>query len=325
MYLTRILLSIVFVLFASTALAVEPEKTIMPNKDDKGGERSTSTESAPVAAVNVDPDRDAGDCVARPNKLKEEEVYKTVDENGNVVFVDEPIPGIPPGERMRGGHGELDRDSNRGYPAGRTNYESMRIALDRQQADVRSQITPEESASAHGEKSLPAELTLEEEAGLYRPPPRSVARPLREITPIESAIALEPSTEMPKTQGMNVTSRMMALRGGAALAQDTFRCTVESAVKVGADGKFVDDEAFKVVIGDVISIDRQTGKIEGTLSNYNSNGEARVLDFGSKAQKFKAITVYEPNIVVDYIEITTWDHKPFVYKKRGTVLTGRCE
>ena len=130
---------------------------------------------------------------------------------------------------------------------------------------------------------------------------------------------------MPKTQGMNVSSRMMALRGGAALAQDTFRCTVESAVKVGADGKFVDDEAFKVVIGDVISIDRQTGKIEGTLSNYNSNGEARVLDFGSKAQKFKAITVYEPNNIVDYIEITTWDHKPFVYKKRGTVLTGRCE
>jgi hypothetical protein len=59
-YLARILLSIVFVVFASTALAVKPEKTLKPD-------RNAFTESAPVAAVNVDPDRGAGDCVVRPD------------------------------------------------------------------------------------------------------------------------------------------------------------------------------------------------------------------------------------------------------------------
>ena len=60
MYLTRILLPIVFVVFASTALAVKSEKTIRPDWN-------TFTEPEPVAAVNVDPDRDVGDCVVRPD------------------------------------------------------------------------------------------------------------------------------------------------------------------------------------------------------------------------------------------------------------------
>ncbi len=43
----------------------------------------------------------------------------------------------------------------------------------------------------------------------------SVTAPLKEITPEESAAARSPSTEMSRTQGMNVKSRMVALRGGA--------------------------------------------------------------------------------------------------------------
>jgi hypothetical protein len=57
MYLTRILSSIVFVVFASTSLAVKPENTLRPGKTIKQ-DRCTSTESASVVAVNVDPDRD---------------------------------------------------------------------------------------------------------------------------------------------------------------------------------------------------------------------------------------------------------------------------
>lgn len=116
-----------------------------------------------------------------------------------------------------------------------------------------------------------------------------------------------------------------SLINNTAQANDTFKCTVHSAVKVGTEGKFVDDDLYQAVVGDVISINRETGKVAGVLHNHNSNGEPRVLDSGSDTQSFKAITIYEPYIAVAYIEIITWGHKPFIFKMNQTVLTGRCE
>lgn len=112
-----------------------------------------------------------------------------------------------------------------------------------------------------------------------------------------------------------------------AFASDGYKCKVLSAVGLQDDGALGTDGVPRGFVGQEFVVDKGTGRIIGTLTNHGSGGQPQVVDYGSDAQAYKAITVYQPNVSVDYLyvqEFNETEKKPFFFVEGSKVLTGHC-
>jgi len=115
-----------------------------------------------------------------------------------------------------------------------------------------------------------------------------------------------------------------------AYSGDSYKCKVLDAVTLDGDGKLGKD-GFGYLYVDLKTefvVDRSTGKmLNKTISNHNMNGTPKVLDRGSKDQAFKVITIYEPFVQVDYLNINTYAEtrkKPFYFLSGTSFISGTC-
>lgn len=118
----------------------------------------------------------------------------------------------------------------------------------------------------------------------------------------------------------------------SSASDKNYKCEILQGLTQTTEGK-LKNSAFTdtvVKLNKDFTVNRQTGKINGigsSLSNQNSFGEPKVLDKGSIEQAFKVITIYQPNITVDYLEIQEFadgDTKPFIFLSTGQIYSGTC-
>ena len=106
-----------------------------------------------------------------------------------------------------------------------------------------------------------------------------------------------------------------------------YKCKVSAAHRLDNSGQLGVDQLYKAVVGQEIILDRVSGRLTGIVRNANASAAPQVLDPGSEAQSFKAITVFRPYVAVDFIEVMEYEkgsEKPFWFMSSRTLLTGRC-
>lgn len=84
---------------------------------------------------------------------------------------------------------------------------------------------------------------------------------------------------------------------------EAYKCKILAAHHLRDSGKLGGDTIYKSVVGHEIIIDRLSGRAKGGIGNANANGVPQILDPGSHAQSYKAITVFRPFVSVDYLEV----------------------
>jgi len=93
------------------------------------------------------------------------------------------------------------------------------------------------------------------------------------------------------------------------------------------DGTFSSSKGHQ---GKTLTIDRDNGRTTGALAvkNYHGESQPAVLNRGSNAQYFKALTVHEtgqPVVDVPLVqEFADSTEKPFLFNRNGLVITGTC-
>ena len=109
-----------------------------------------------------------------------------------------------------------------------------------------------------------------------------------------------------------------------------FKCIVLDAFTLGENGKVnQSSNVAKKALGKEFTVNRQTGQITGGgFINTMSGQMPKVFDHLPSENGYKAITIYNPNFTVDYLQINEFvesPEKPFIYKGAwGTTVTGLC-
>lgn len=114
----------------------------------------------------------------------------------------------------------------------------------------------------------------------------------------------------------------------ASFAASAYKCIVTNTAALNINGKLSETEFTKFSKATEFVVDKGTGRISGgTFSNHNANGQPQVLDFGSKEQAFKALTIFKPNITINYLYIEEFaenKEKPFMFIDGSNVFSGKC-
>ncbi|TQV86070.1 hypothetical protein FKG94_00475 [Exilibacterium tricleocarpae] len=111
-------------------------------------------------------------------------------------------------------------------------------------------------------------------------------------------------------------------------AEEIYKCKVQSAQSLQNDGHLDAGNFARLHIGKLFAVETLTGKMDGALSNHNTEGQPTVVDAGSKTQSYKVITVYEPTTAVDYLYIEVFNRnqpKPFMFLKGTDLFGGTCK
>jgi hypothetical protein len=118
----------------------------------------------------------------------------------------------------------------------------------------------------------------------------------------------------------------------SSASDKNYKCEILQGLTQTAEGK-LKNSAFTdtlVKLNKNFTVNRQSGKINVTnngLVNENNFGKPKVLDKGSNEQAFKVLTIYQPNISVDYLEIQEFTDsyiKPFIFLSSGNIYSGIC-
>ena len=117
------------------------------------------------------------------------------------------------------------------------------------------------------------------------------------------------------------------LVGAPAFAADSYKCTVISASGLDDDGELSSSNWTELHQGKEFVLDVATGRMIGEVTNSNARSEPEILDPGSDDQSLKVITVFGPNVYIDYLLVRVYhegDTKPFIFVTGETVLSGTC-
>jgi len=110
-------------------------------------------------------------------------------------------------------------------------------------------------------------------------------------------------------------------------ASNNFNCIVTDATDVDKNGMLQNKYVAKNYTGSTFVVDRETGKMIGDISNYNSNAKPVTHNYFPDENGFKAITTYSPHPAVDYLFIQEYVEKakkPFLYLSSSTLISGTC-
>jgi len=104
----------------------------------------------------------------------------------------------------------------------------------------------------------------------------------------------------------------------SAYASNNFKCSVHDAYTLGKNGKIdQSNNVAKKTLGKEFTVNRQTGQITGGgFVNTMSGQMPQVYDHRPSENGYKAITIYKPNLTVDYLQINEYvesPKKPFIY------------
>ena len=113
----------------------------------------------------------------------------------------------------------------------------------------------------------------------------------------------------------------------AASATSGFKCTVKAVGNLQDDGTHSHESVF-TSIGDEFVVDRGTGRMVGRLTNHSIGGQPKVIDAGSAAQAFKVLTVFSPNVSINYLQINVYEgtyEKTFFFIEFNEYISGLCK
>ena len=111
---------------------------------------------------------------------------------------------------------------------------------------------------------------------------------------------------------------------------DSYACEVKSIRRLGQDGSMPGTVEFPYLsedLGAKFVIDRDTGRMLGSLKNYDWGQQPKVVDRGSKEQAFKVITIFGPPVNIAYLQVGLFYsslEKPFLYIKNTDIYAGLC-
>lgn len=113
-----------------------------------------------------------------------------------------------------------------------------------------------------------------------------------------------------------------------ASATGAYKCTVSSTAGLNQNGKLSQTEFTKLSLASEFVVDKGTGRINGgKFSNHNSFGQPQVLEIGSSEQAFKALTIFKPNPMINYLyieEFSEKNEKPFMFVDGSNIYSGIC-
>ena len=113
-------------------------------------------------------------------------------------------------------------------------------------------------------------------------------------------------------------------------ASNNFKCVVKDSVTLEKNGKLsASTNVAKSNMHKEFVVNRITGQITGGgFVNTMSGQMPKVYDYLPKENGYKAITIYNPNLTVDYLQINEYvegKEKPFFYKGAwGGMVSGIC-
>jgi len=113
---------------------------------------------------------------------------------------------------------------------------------------------------------------------------------------------------------------------------DGYICTILQIQELNSSGKFVAYEGvlYSTLLGESFSVDRDTGKINGSPFSTKHYKEVRVLDRGSTENAYKEIIIsHPPNIWIMYVYVKEFEsgpEKPFWGTEDGNkIFSGICK
>jgi hypothetical protein len=110
-------------------------------------------------------------------------------------------------------------------------------------------------------------------------------------------------------------------------ALDAYKCNVTHTAGLTDTGGLAETNYSKLRLGNEFVVDRDTGRINGGLSNNNAFGQPKVLDYGSHEQAFKVVTIYKPMTTLAYLYIEEFNEnreKPFMFIDGQNIFSGVC-
>jgi len=113
----------------------------------------------------------------------------------------------------------------------------------------------------------------------------------------------------------------------ASFAQSDYKCVVKTDSRLEDDGS---TSSNGLTVGEEFVVDRSTGVMIGAFrnsNNFHEGNKPHVLDYGSSQQAFKAITIFQPKVSVDYLyvqEFSSSSEKPFMFVTGSSTYTGLC-
>lgn len=100
------------------------------------------------------------------------------------------------------------------------------------------------------------------------------------------------------------------------------RCEVQAVYDLNSVGRLVRNDWR---IGQKFTVNRETGRMEGDLTNYDESREPKLLKPESKDRPLEAVTIYEPVTMVEYLRVdVSSPGKPFVFITLRMFYTGFC-
>ena len=110
----------------------------------------------------------------------------------------------------------------------------------------------------------------------------------------------------------------------ASAYETAYQCVVKES-KTLADNGLLENWAFGLDAEFVV--DKDTGRMNGGLTNHGVFGKPNVIDPGSNQQAFKVLTIYSGFPTVDYLYIELFAEgwpKPFIYRSGSNIYSGTC-
>ena len=105
-------------------------------------------------------------------------------------------------------------------------------------------------------------------------------------------------------------------------------CKVIESKDTTGDGLHQETEFSKLYLGKKFTLNKDSGEMNGGVSNHNASGKPQILDHGNTQQNFKAITVYEPYVTIDLIQISHSKNKnnqsSFLFVSGTKTMSGLC-
>lgn len=108
---------------------------------------------------------------------------------------------------------------------------------------------------------------------------------------------------MLKKNGVSVTALLAFFIIFNAYGADGYKCHIKMANGLTNEGKMVETDYSRLYKNGEFVVDRGTGRTTGRIINHNAYGQPSVLDFGSKSQAYKVVTIYKPMTAIAYLYI----------------------
>ena len=112
-----------------------------------------------------------------------------------------------------------------------------------------------------------------------------------------------------------------------AFAIDAYKCTIDYTATLQDNGDIQESDFTKLWLGKEFVVDKGTGRIKGGLSNDNAFGKPQIIDYGSKEQAFKVLTIFKPSTTINYLYIEEFNEnqeKPFMFIDGTNIFSGKC-